>query len=124
MEEVEVDVYGVSVDAILIFTNNPDVVIGELRKASIKADVVGRVEKYLGHPIYLEEGSTIKELKPNFRESPYTPVKKVVGNTTTFTAEVRSRLIRSAALNAAEKKERFTQLLNSRLAGDVKFKTS
>ncbi|WP_126451161.1 AIR synthase related protein [Sulfodiicoccus acidiphilus] len=113
MDDVNVDPYGISIDSIMIFTKHPDLIIGELSSRGIKADVVGRVENFIGFPMYVEEDGKLRELSPNFRESPYTPVKKVIGNSSKYDRTARNMLISKALAASLEKKKRFSSLLNS-----------
>ncbi|MDK2796191.1 MAG: hydrogenase expression/formation protein [Archaeoglobaceae archaeon] len=48
-----------------------------VKEAGVKIEEVGWVEK--GEGAYLIENGQKKPIKPKFRESAYTPLKKVVG---------------------------------------------
>jgi len=101
MEEMKADVFGLSIDSILIFTDDPDAVIGTLVKENIRSDVIGEVTEWRGYPILTYSG---KEMRPSFRETPYTPVKAVIGNSTPYTlGEIETRL--NEALEASLKKK-------------------
>lgn len=77
MEKLNIDIYGLSIDSILIFTREPDDVLNILKGHNIRADIVGEIIDGKEYPLYLDDGTP---LLPKFRESPYTPVKAVIGD--------------------------------------------
>ncbi len=100
--ELGIDPFGLSIDSILIFTNYPEKVLESLRSHNIKADIIGEVSENKGYPIVTTAG---KEMRPSFRESPYTPVKSVIGNYTGLSLEQIKEKIHMAYLNSLKKKE-------------------
>jgi hydrogenase expression/formation protein len=103
LEYLNIDPYGISIDSIIIFTrnNNEDIILSELSRHGIRADVIGEVSENKGFPILLDDG---RPLMPRFRESPYTPVKKVIGDYTPFTIEELEHRINNT-INYLEKKK-------------------
>jgi hydrogenase expression/formation protein len=80
LEEHAIDPLGVSVDSLLIFTPEgyADTLLKEVRRLGVKADMVGEVLARPRKALLSSHGRTV-ELKPRFRESAYTEVKKLVG---------------------------------------------
>jgi hydrogenase expression/formation protein len=105
LKKLGIDPLGLSLDSLLIFVDESDssIIVDQLKRVGIKADVIGRVER--GSGCYLSEGSTLKPLKPKFRESPYTELKKLVGEEKPSNYDQLSRSLRKAAFNAKRKKD-------------------
>ncbi|MHC1586285.1 MAG: AIR synthase-related protein [Candidatus Hecatellaceae archaeon] len=80
LEEEAIDPFGVSVDSLLIFTPESfaEAILKEIRSLGVKADMIGRVVAKPRKALLREDGKKV-ELKPKFRESAYTLVKKLVG---------------------------------------------
>jgi hydrogenase expression/formation protein len=113
LNELQIDPFGISIDSILIFTNNEDKVLELLNKNKIKADVIGYVTTYKGYPILTEDG---KRLEPRFRESPYTPVKKVMGNYSPYTIDDIEKHLSNAVKFSKIRKENVLKNLKSHFA--------
>ncbi len=79
LEELEIDFMGLSIDSLMVIC--PPDVAQKVKKivedSGTRIEEVGWVEKGTG--CYTIEGGEKKPLKPRFRESAYTPLKKVVG---------------------------------------------
>ena len=105
LEELEIDFMGVSIDSLMVVCpeDTAEDVRSVVRKAGIKIEEVGWVEA--GEGAYIIEDGTKKPLKPRFRESAYTPIKKVVGEETPKDFEEMKRRIDEAVAKAVEKKE-------------------
>ncbi len=102
LDKLSIDPLGLSIDSILIFTDYPDDVIATLKSYGINASMIGEVKKFNGHNIISDE---MEPLAENFRESPYTPVKKVIGNWSPYSLdEIKSR-VDKAILESLKKKE-------------------
>ncbi|MCY0859054.1 MAG: AIR synthase-related protein [Sulfolobaceae archaeon] len=93
LNKLNIDVYGISIDSIMIFTKEPDVVLASLRSHNIRADIVGEVVDGREYPLYLDDNTP---LLPRFRESPYTPVKAVIGNYSPYTLDELDEKLKSA----------------------------
>ncbi len=104
LDELDIDYLGVSLDALLVIPP-PEVaadVLQLLREHGIAAGIVGRVEK--GSGAQLTKGNKCIDLTPKFRESAYTPIKKVVGESTKLDVPMMCTKVDTAAKNAAKKK--------------------
>ena len=103
LENLKIDPFGISIDSILIFTNNPEKVKENLVSRGVKAEIIGQVIRNQGYPIIDENGDP---LRPNFRESPYTPIKQVIGNYSPYSeSELENRLKIVADLAKAKKEK-------------------
>ncbi|MDI6888107.1 MAG: AIR synthase-related protein [Methanocellales archaeon] len=104
LDELSVDYLGVSLDALLVIAP-PEVVMHALqllREHGIAADIVGRVERGAGAQLIRDDKRI--DLTPKFRESAYTPIKKVVGESASLdVSEMRAKVDR-AAESAVQKK--------------------
>lgn len=110
LNKLNIDPFGISIDSILIFTDKPDLVVEKLLAKGIKAEVIGDVikDRENKYPIVDENGNPVK---PMFRESPYTPIKQVIGNYTPYEeSELRGRL-KEAFEIAKVKKEKVLKTL-------------
>jgi hydrogenase expression/formation protein len=118
LETLKIDYLGVSLDALLIIAprEHADEIMAAVRSRSVAIDIVGEVKE--GNGAYLVVNGAERDFTPMFRESAYTPVKKVVGEETPMTFEEMQRKVDKAALNAINKKERM--LARIRAANDTK----
>ena len=108
LENLKIDPFGISIDSILIFTNSPEKVREHLVSRGIKAEIIGQVVKNQGYPIVDEDENP---LRPGFRESPYTPIKQVIGNYTPYSETELENRLRIAAEIAKAKKEKVLKTL-------------
>uniref|UniRef100_A0A7J2TJQ2 AIR synthase n=1 Tax=Archaeoglobus fulgidus TaxID=2234 RepID=A0A7J2TJQ2_ARCFL len=111
LEELGIDFMGISIDSLMIIC--PETVAERVKKvvrsAGVKIEEVGWVEK--GKGAYLIDGEIRKEMKPKFRESAYTPLKKVVGEEMPRDFEDMRRKVDEAVERAIEKKNRVLRML-------------
>ncbi|HID42232.1 MAG TPA: hypothetical protein EYP30_00385, partial [Archaeoglobaceae archaeon] len=79
LDELEIDFMGLSIDSLMVICPEEVAcdVMKAVRKSGIRIEEVGYVER--GKGCYIVEDGERKKLKPRFRESAYTPLKKVVG---------------------------------------------
>ena len=79
LKELDIDPLGVSIDSLMIIApeNLVDVIMESLKKSNIAVDIIGRVNDSGRTTIEGADGE-VRVLVPKFRESAYTPVKKVV----------------------------------------------
>lgn len=103
LRSLNIDPLGISTDSLMLILpeESADEVKGALEKVT-GAHEVGYVEEGKGARII--EGGKEKDFKPLFRESPYTRVKKVVGEAAPEAAELMREGINRAASGAVEKK--------------------
>ncbi|MBU2560661.1 hypothetical protein KKA03_07190 [archaeon] len=100
LKELEIDSLGISTDSLLLIL--PEEYVEDVKKILNNAYVVGRVEKGTGAKI---QGAVERDFTPMFRESAYTKIKKVIGESSPENLEVqRENIIRAKELSI-EKKE-------------------
>jgi len=109
LEKLNIDPLGVSIDSLLIIA--PEEYAEEIEKKT-GAKVVGEVKD--GEGSYIVDGDRKIPLLPGFRESPYTPVKKVVDKMKPDREEfeLMKRKIEEACSEAIKKKEFVKSLLS------------
>ncbi len=111
LDKLEIDYLGVSLDALLVIA--PKVHAGEIvkcvRKKGVAIDIVGKVEKGEGAELIIK--GEVHDFTPRFRESAYTPIKKLVGEKTPKNFDAMKKAVDKSALLAIEKKERIVQRL-------------
>jgi hydrogenase expression/formation protein len=111
--ELEIDFLGVSIDALLLTlpAEGMKEVKEVIRKAGVRIEEVGRVES--GPPeAVLEVDGKEQDFSPRFRESAYTPVKKVADRKPED-AEAMRLAVEAAARKSLEKKERVIRKLKN-----------
>ena len=115
LESLEIDFMGVSIDSLMVIC--PEHVAEEILRATgkcgVKADIVGWVEK--GRGAFSVENGKVKDLKPMFRESAYTPIKKLVGEEKPEDFEEMMESIDRAFNAALEKKKRVVEMLRRKI---------
>ncbi|MCL7474993.1 MAG: AIR synthase-related protein [Methanosarcinales archaeon] len=111
LEELEIDYLGVSLDALLIIApeDAADAILSVLGSKGIAADVIGRVGHGSGAKLEID-GRTV-DFSPRFRESAYTPIKKLVGEAEPLDFKVMCDRIDEAARKAIDKKQRIIERL-------------
>ncbi len=120
LDRLDIDPLGVSVDALLVAGRPSDIddVGRALDGLGLRWDIVGEVRKTPG-VVQLRDGLE-EPFVPRFRESPYTPVKKVVGDWTPDDFDEMASRVSAAAEAATQKKlEVVAQIRRSRLKNDV-----
>lgn len=114
LEQLKIDFLGVSLDALLIIApkEHADEIMNAVRSKDVAIDIVGEVKE--GSGAFLVENGIEKDFTPRFRESAYTPVKKIVGEETPMTFEEMQRKVDKAAENAIRKKEQMVARIRGR----------
>lgn len=79
LKSLDIDHLGVSIDSLLLTTRREDArsVLDFIGKNGGKADIVGEIKEGRGVFLKSEEGE-LNEIYPDFREAPYTPIKRIV----------------------------------------------
>ncbi len=111
LEALSIDYLGVSLDALLLTAPGSAVpeICSVIEGAGVRVAEVGRIEE--GSPgAVLVSGGTASDFVPRFRESAYTPVKKVVDRRERDFAEMK-QAVEEAAGAALAKKARVLQRL-------------
>ncbi len=104
LDELKIDFMGVSIDSLMVVcdADTAEEVKKVVRDAGVRIEEVGWVEK--GRGAYLIEDNSKKPIEPRFRESAYTPIKKVVGEEMPENFEDMCRKVDEAVKRAIEKK--------------------
>ena len=105
-EEVGIDFLGVSIDSLMVICDEEVAreVMKVVRESGVKVYEVGSVEDGdVG--AYVEFEGRVERMSPLFRESAYTPIKKVVGEKTPENFEEMKEKLRRAAEEAIKKKD-------------------
>jgi len=114
LEALQIDYLGVSLDALLIVA--PPEFSEELcrvvQSAGVSMHEIGYVEKGKPESVLIVDGKE-SDFSPRFRESAYTPVKKVVDTSMRDFEEMKKGVMR-AADSAIQKKQRVLQNLLSK----------
>jgi hydrogenase expression/formation protein len=114
LEKLRIDYLGVSLDALLIIAppENAEEIMQAVRSKGVRIDIVGEVK--VGSGAYLVENGVERDFTPKFRESAYTPVKKVVGEDMPMSFEDMKKKVDEAAINAIKKKERMVARIRNK----------
>ncbi|WNY24628.1 AIR synthase-related protein [Methanolapillus millepedarum] len=113
LDTLSIDFRGVSIDSLLVICPKEaaDSVIDAVKRAGSDMFVVGRVEENDGKKpgaVLISNGKET-DFKPLFREAPYTPLKKVLGEQTPPNFEEMRIKVDEAAAAAILKKERIVK---------------
>ncbi len=109
LDKLEIDYLGVSLDALLIIAppRYADEILECVMNKGVAIDIVGEVKE--GKGAELVAGGEIRDFTPRFRESAYTPIKKLVGEKTPRNFEAMKKAVDKAAAQAVEKKRRIVE---------------
>ncbi len=111
LESLEIDYLGVSLDALLIIAPNEfaDDIMQTVRSAGVEIDIIGHVEEGTGAEVMID--GEIHDFTPRFRESAYTPIKKMIGEKEPRDFDEMKSAIDKAAQDAVEKKRRVVEMI-------------
>jgi len=114
LDELGIDYLGVSLDALLIIAppEYADEILGCVRNKGVAIDIVGEVKEGGGAELIV--GGEIRDFTPRFRESAYTPIKKLVGEKTPRNFEAMKKAVDKAAEQAVERKRRVVARLRGK----------
>jgi hydrogenase expression/formation protein len=106
LDKLEIDYLGVSLDALLIIAppEYAQDILECVRRKGVAIDVVGNVVAGEGAELIVD-GET-RDFTPRFRESAYTPIKKLVGEKTPRNFDAMKQAVDNAAAEAIDKKKR------------------
>jgi hydrogenase expression/formation protein len=109
LDELEIDYLGVSLDALLIIAppEYADEILECVRNKGVGIDIVGEVKEGEGSELVVD--GEIRDFTPRFRESAYTPIKKLVGEKTPRNFEAMKRAVDKAAEEAVKRKRRIVE---------------
>lgn len=111
LESLKIDYLGVSLDALLIIApqEHAQDIMRVVKGAGVAIDIIGRVEKGVGSEIRIN--GEVKDFTPRFRESAYTPIKKMIGEEEPRDFLEMKNAIDKAAENSIEKKRRVVEMI-------------
>jgi len=114
LDDNGVDYLGVSLDSLLVFCEERAAasVIGELSNVGVRANRIGRTTA--DPAVRLLRKGGVVELFPRFRESAYTPIKKVVDSRRQPKPLLMEQRLRSAARRAGLKKQRVVEAIRKK----------
>ncbi|MBE0520949.1 MAG: hypothetical protein IBX39_01605 [Candidatus Methanoperedenaceae archaeon] len=115
LEKLGIDYLGVSLDALLVIAppGYADSIIDCVRKKGVDIDIVGKVTE--GEGAELIVGGDVRDFTPRFRESAYTPIKKLVGEHTPRNFDEMKAALDDASARAVEKKRRIVDRIKGSL---------
>ncbi|WP_094228459.1 AIR synthase-related protein [Methanolobus psychrotolerans] len=111
LESLEIDYMGVSLDALLIIVPEQyaEDIMKTIRSADVDIAIIGKVVEGTGAEIIID--GQVRDFTPRFRESAYTPIKKMIGDENPRNFEEMKNAIDKAALNSIEKKRRVIEMV-------------
>ncbi|MDK2825215.1 MAG: hydrogenase expression/formation protein [Methanolobus sp.] len=111
LESLEIDYLGVSLDALLIIAPEEyaEDIMKTIRSADVDISIIGKVVEGTGSEVIID--GEARDFTPRFRESAYTPIKKMIGDENPRDFEEMKKAIDRAALNAIEKKRRVVEMV-------------
>jgi len=111
LDKLEIDYLGVSLDALLIIAppEHANEILSCIWKNGVAADIVGKIVKGKGAELIM--GGESHDFSPRFRESAYTPIKKLVGEKTPGDFEKMKKAVDKAARQAIDKKKHIVERL-------------
>lgn len=111
LESLNIDYLGVSLDSLLLIVppEHEQEILETIQNAGVDIATVGYVEKGQGAELVID--GQRRDFTPRFRESAYTPIKKMVGDTTPDNFEAMSKAVDRAAEEAISKKRRIVEML-------------
>ncbi len=111
LDKLEIDYLGVSLDALLIIAppEHANEILSCIWKNGVAADIVGKIVKGKGAELIM--GGESQDFTPRFRESAYTPIKKLVGEKTPGDFEEMKKAVDKAARQAIDKKKHIVERL-------------
>nr|QNO57933.1 thiamine-monophosphate kinase [Methanosarcinales archaeon ANME-1 ERB7] len=112
LQRREIDYLGISLDALLVIcpAEVAEAVKAVVRSAGVRIEEIGSVVKGNGAEIVVDGEN--KDFVPKFRESAYTPIKKVVGESG-GDFEAMKRKVDKAVEEAVRKKDKVKRILES-----------
>ncbi|NJD52042.1 MAG: hypothetical protein FIB07_04160 [Candidatus Methanoperedens sp.] len=114
LEKLEIDYLGVSLDALLIIAppEYADNILECVQRKGVAIDIVGKVVDGEGAELIVD--GKPNDFTPRFRESAYTPIKKLVGEKTPKNFDKMKKAVDEAAVQAIEKKKRVVEILENK----------
>ncbi|WP_292484232.1 AIR synthase-related protein [Methanohalobium sp.] len=106
LESLGIDYLGVSLDSLLIISpeEHAEDIINTVKNSGVDIDIVGKVEDGSGAELIIDGERC--DFTPRFRESAYTPIKKMVGEDEPLNFEDMKSAIDKAADESLDKKKK------------------
>lgn len=114
LETLEIDYLGVSIDALLIIApqSSAQEIIRVIRDQGVMIEQIGEVAE--GSGVELRTAQGITDFEPRFRESAYTPIKKVVDKEPIRNFDEMKEQVNLAAERAIIKKKHFVDKIRNK----------
>lgn len=114
LEELKIDFMGLSIDSLMIICpqNVSDSIIKAVKNSGVRIEEVGYIRD--GKESYIIEDGFKRKLEPKFRESAYTPLKKVVGEVEPPDFEDMRKRVDIAVKRAIAKKEKLINQISNK----------
>jgi hydrogenase expression/formation protein len=114
LEKLEIDYLGVSLDALLVIAppEYAEQIIQVVKDVGVDIDIIGEVVEGSGAEIVID--GKVCDFTPRFRESAYTPIKKIIGEEEPRDFEEMKEAIDKAAKEASEKKKRVMEMIRGK----------
>ena len=111
LDALEIDFLGVSLDALLIVAPKADAqeIIRTIQATGVGCREIGYVEKGKPESVLVSDGKET-DFQPRFRESAYTPVKKVVDTDVPAFEEMQKGVLKASEAAIAKKKRVLAKL--------------
>lgn len=118
LESLNIDPLGVSTDSLMIITppETVQLIKETIKKAGVKITEIGTVTD-TGKPIINYQNNEQKILEPQFREAAYTPIKKLVGDTTPEKYKQMQENVLKSAENSINKKDKLIKYIQEKKKG-------
>ncbi|MGP3666817.1 MAG: AIR synthase-related protein [Candidatus Bathyarchaeota archaeon] len=112
LKHQSIDPLGVSLDSLLMFVpeNFSEEIRSQIRKLGVKVEPVGYVVDKPKKAKIIVDGKLL-DLKPKFRESAYTEVKKVVGERSPANKVELEKAVKKAFYNSIKKRNFFMEIV-------------
>ncbi|MEA1985841.1 MAG: AIR synthase-related protein [Euryarchaeota archaeon] len=113
LESLKIDYLGVSLDALLIIAPQEyaDTIMTTVKDAGVDIDIIGHVEEGSGAEVLID--GQLRDFTPRFRESAYTPIKKMIGEEQPRDFEEMKRAVDDAARRSIDKKKKVIKTIRS-----------
>jgi hydrogenase expression/formation protein len=117
LKALEIDYLGVSLDMLLLTASEEDAdeIMMAIRKSNVRCEIVGKVSEGEGVEMISERG--VRKIEPFFRESPYTPIKKLVGIHAQRNEEEMKKKVDGAFEKALRKKREIVKKIRDSHSG-------
>jgi hydrogenase expression/formation protein len=116
LEDLRIDYLGVSLDALLVVApaDAADEICRVVRSAGVAMHEVGYAEKGKPESVLLVDGKE-QDFSPRFRESAYTPVKKIVDTDVRDFEEMKAGVLRASEAAIGKKQRVLARLLGKQI---------